>query len=1093
MTTPKANYSLDEAGRFTVENYNWAKPFSNFFPGIAGAWGIPMWVFYVSRGQGITSIGVRDKDHSIMEFLSFNKALQVVGKQGFRTFLRIDGGPVYEPFQKVNDPAVEQSMTVSSHGLEIIERNSTLQMEISVTYYPLVNTPIAGLVRRVSIANFAPEHREFAVIDGLPKILPYGVTFEHTKVIARHIEGMMGAFEVAGVPIFRLKQTPSDAEQVGEISGGNFYLSVSEEGELLGEQMIVDPYLVFADAEAHDFPWSFAEMPLDKLLETEQIRENRTPSALTALRQSVAASEVMSFSSIVGFAQNDETLAALADQATKGDFLATKRVENKHVIEKIKQTAFTVSGEPAFDQYVQQTFLDNVMRGGMPTSFKSGDENSIFYIYARQNGDLERDYHWFVLEPTYLSQGNGHYRSILQNRRMDGWFFPEIQDFNLVTYMNLIQTDGYNPLVVNGFTYTAADKEAVDAWLSDNVSPAGLESLEEMVRSSFTPGEFIGGLEAIGEPIERPYEELLAELLSYCRTNEIGALHEGYWQDHWFYNLDTIDTFRMVYPDRWLEALIERRVYSYFDDPDVVQSREHKTVLINGKVRQYGAVLRDDEKQALIGSREFEPNKLRTKFGAGEIYHSNLLVKLLCIIANRISSLDRAGVGVEMEAGKPGWLDSLNGLPGIFGSSLNETLEIERVCQLLLDNLSNNALEDQPVFEELATLIRDLTGALSEWLSSSDAFEYWERSQSLKETYREATRLGISGKDIELSRAEILAFLNNCLAVIRASFEAGPIRDKSGLPYTYYITDIGEYEASANGEPQSENGAVPVRPLTYEHRPMAPFLEGPVHMMRMHSEDAKSIYDAVRSSELFDRQLQMYRCCAWLKDEPYEIGRIKSYARGWIENESIYTHMEYKWLLEVLRSGLHEEFFDDIQKALVPFLDPEMYGRSVIENCSFIASSVFPDRLSHGRAFQPRLSGVTSEFLNMWALMVAGENPFYLDSEGELALRLRPILDHRFFTGETSTHTYLDAFGDEQSLEITENSFAFKFLGGVLVIYENPGQSSTYGENGVRPAEYSLTYLDGTTKSVKAASLDRSLAEDVRGGKVSRIDVLLER
>ena len=438
-------------------------------------------------------------------------------------------------------------------------------------------------------------------------------------------------------------------------------------------------------------------------------------------------------------------------------------------------------------------------------------------------------------------------------------------------------------------------------------------------------------------------------------------------------------------------------------------------------------------------------------------------------------------------------MDSLNGLPGIFGSSLNETLEIERVCQLLLDSLSRDALEDQPVFEELATPIRDLSGALTDWLSSSDAFEYWERSQSLKEAYREATRLGVSGRDSELSRAEIVAFLSNCLAVIRASFEAGPIRDESGLPFTYYITDIGEYEESPNAEPDSENGAVPVRPLTYEHRPMAPFLEGPVHMMRMHSEDAKNIYEAVKSSELFDRQLQMYRCCAWLKDEPNEIGRIKSYARGWIENESIYTHMEFKWLLEVLRSGLHEEFFGDIGNALIPFLDAATYGRSVIENCSFIASSVFPDSRSHGRAFQPRLSGVTCEFLNMWALMVAGEDPFYLDSEGELSLRLRPILDHRFFTGETSTHTYWNAFGEEQSLEIAENSFAFKFLGWVLVVYENPGKSSTYGENGVRPAEYSLTYLDGTTKSVKAASLGRSLAEDVRGGMVGRIDVLLER
>ena len=135
-------------------------------------------------------------------------------------------------------------------------------------------------------------------------------------------------------------------------------------------------------------------------------------------------------------------------------------------------------------------------------------------------------------------------------------------------------------------------------------------------------------MEAVGEPIKRPYEELLAELLSFCRTNGIGALHEGYWQDHWFYNLDTFDTFRMVYPDQWLEALIERRVYGYFDNPDVVQSRDRKTVLIGGKVRQYGAVLRDDEKQALIASRKRDPYKLRTEFGAGDIYQSNLLVKL---------------------------------------------------------------------------------------------------------------------------------------------------------------------------------------------------------------------------------------------------------------------------------------------------------------------------------------------------------------------------------------------------------------------------------------------------------------------------------
>lgn len=71
MLSGRVKYSLDEGGRFSIENYNWAKPISNFLPGIAGKWGIPMWVYYVSKHQGVCSLGIQDKDHAIMEFQSF--------------------------------------------------------------------------------------------------------------------------------------------------------------------------------------------------------------------------------------------------------------------------------------------------------------------------------------------------------------------------------------------------------------------------------------------------------------------------------------------------------------------------------------------------------------------------------------------------------------------------------------------------------------------------------------------------------------------------------------------------------------------------------------------------------------------------------------------------------------------------------------------------------------------------------------------------------------------------------------------------------------------------------------------------------------
>ena len=96
-----AKHYLNGQDRFVIENYNNAKPFTSFFPGIAGAWGIPMWVFYVNRGQGIASFGIESKDKAILEFQPANKSYRLTSIQGFRTFLKVDDGKAvkfYEPF-----------------------------------------------------------------------------------------------------------------------------------------------------------------------------------------------------------------------------------------------------------------------------------------------------------------------------------------------------------------------------------------------------------------------------------------------------------------------------------------------------------------------------------------------------------------------------------------------------------------------------------------------------------------------------------------------------------------------------------------------------------------------------------------------------------------------------------------------------------------------------------------------------------------------------------------------------------------------------------------------------------------------------------
>ena len=84
------NFTFDTRGRFVILNYVAARPFASFLPGIAGPMGIPMWVFYVNRGQAIASFGSETKDNPILEFQPANKAYQTTPYTGFRTFLKLN-------------------------------------------------------------------------------------------------------------------------------------------------------------------------------------------------------------------------------------------------------------------------------------------------------------------------------------------------------------------------------------------------------------------------------------------------------------------------------------------------------------------------------------------------------------------------------------------------------------------------------------------------------------------------------------------------------------------------------------------------------------------------------------------------------------------------------------------------------------------------------------------------------------------------------------------------------------------------------------------------------------------------------------------
>ena len=285
-----------------------------------------------------------------------------------------------------------------------------------------------------------------------------------------------------------------------------------------------------------------------------------------------------------------------------------------------------------------------------------------------------------------------------------------------------------------------------------------------------------------------------------------------------------------------------------------------------------------------------------------------------------------------------------------------------------------------------------------------------------------------------------------------------------------------------------------MNPRVFKKHALPLFLEGIVHALRVEDDQSKArgIYENTKKSELFDKKLGMYLVNADLSKEPEEIGRASIFPPGWLENQSVWLHMEYKFIVELLRCGLYKEFYENFKSTLIPFLEPRRYGRSILENSSFIVSSAHEDASLHGRGFVARLSGSTAEFLHIWLLMNAGEKPFYLDKKGQVNLILKPVLPGWLFTQKESTVDFLDKKGEWQEVKIPKDTYAFNFLGSTLVVYHNLNRRDTFGSHPAVTQEIILTYPGQKQITIASQNIPSDYALDVRRGKVERIDVFLE-
>lgn len=429
-----------------------------------------------------------------------------------------------------------------------------------------------------------------------------------------------------------------------------------------------------------------------------------------------------------------------------------------------------------------------------------------------------------------------------------------------------------------------------------------------------------------------------------------------------------------------------------------------------------------------------------------------------------------------------------NGLVGMVGSGMPETFELEMLIRYILSVVSKY---ERPIIipAELGTLLESINSAMDELHGYVDAeklpktvpaplFDYWDSVATAREDYRTTVKTGFSGKTLTLKSKQVLPILRSWIKEIdkgkaRAfAFGSHGHGDNglSGVPPTYFAYNVTQY--TETGE-RNKDGHPLVSPKQMKVGLFPLFLEGPTRYMKtVDGGEAKIMYQRVRKSGLRDNELSMYTISASLEGQSYDMGRMLAFAPGWLENQSVWMHMSYKFYLELLRKDLFDEFLDEMTSGgVLPFMRPDRYGRSLMECSSFIASSAFDDPSVRGRGFLARLSGSTAEFLSMWVLMMIGPKPFFLDEEtGELQMQLLPALPLWFFEKD---RTELKKHHDSDKLRVVE----FKLFAAITVQYHNIRQTDLFR---VAPSRYEIGLRDGSTHRVNGTAIPGDLADKIR-------------
>jgi len=424
----------------------------------------------------------------------------------------------------------------------------------------------------------------------------------------------------------------------------------------------------------------------------------------------------------------------------------------------------------------------------------------------------------------------------------------------------------------------------------------------------------------------------------------------------------------------------------YFYAPATCQPRSLKyvaTPTMDGDgthIQQLGAMIWDAEKTTkqneLLNTDQpwLLPDANFQRTEDGTVFKSAPISKLLLLAVQKFSMRDPYGMGVEYEGGKPGWNDAMNGLVGMLGSGMPEAYELQLLLRYVERTVEKYG-RDVEVPEELKNMVDKIMDALDVFegtgfddegdvsidLAVPDAhYKYWDSVATAREEYREDVKFTFTGTTYTFQSSDLTSILKRFIyhtdlgldRAMKVSSLGDSDDGSSNVAPSYFSYEVTDYAETGNVD---ANGHPYVQALGFKVGVFPLFLEGPVRMMKTLPVDGKdeqmSVYSNVKSSGLYDSGLNAFTVSASLVGQSIDMGRMMAFSPGWLENQSIWTHMSYKFYLQLLRGKLYDVFFEELMGGgMLPFQVSEQLERSDSKSepmlysaaASAITNSTFP-------------------------------------------------------------------------------------------------------------------------------------------------------